>query len=130
MLVPAAAWLARGPAFNQPEEGEAKPPESRSRVQLVPLFVIGFLACVVLRTVGDALTGGTGVAADWHALMTAGQGASELFLICGMTAVGLSVSFTQMWRIGWRPLASGLLVAILVGACSLSLTLFMHHLMH
>jgi hypothetical protein len=24
-----------------------------------------------------------------------------------MTAVGLSVSFADMWRIGWRPLAAG-----------------------
>lgn len=129
-LVPAAAWFARGPAFIQPEDAEAKPAESRTRVQLVPLFVIGFIVCVVLRTLGDALTRNSAVAADWHALMTTGQGASELFLICGMTAVGLSVSFTQMWRIGWRPLASGLIVAILVGVCSLSLTLFMQHLPH
>jgi uncharacterized integral membrane protein (TIGR00698 family) len=129
LLVPAAAWFARGQAFNHSEDG-AKLPESRTRVQLVPLFVIGFIFCVVLRTVGDALTRNSGVAADWHALMTAGQGASELFLICGMTAVGLSVSFTQMWRIGWRPLASGLLVAILVGVCSLSLTLATQRLMH
>lgn len=130
LLVPAAAWLARGPAFNISEEAEAKAPESRTRVQLVPLFVIGFIACVLVRTVGDALTRTSAVAADWHRLMTAGQNASELFLICGMTAVGLSVSFTQMWRIGWRPLASGLIVAVLVGVCSLSLTLFMHHLMY
>ena len=130
LLVPAAAWLARGQAFNHSEEAEAKPLESRTRVQLVPLFVIGFIFCVVLRTLGDALTRNSGAAADWHALMTRGQDASELFLICGMTAVGLSVSFTQMWRIGWRPLASGLLVALLVGICSLSLKLFMQHLMH
>ena len=70
------------------------------------------------------------MATNWNALMTTGQSASELFLICGMTAVGLSVSFTQMWRIGWRPLASGFLVAILVGACSLSLTLAAQRLMH
>ena len=61
--------------------------------------------------------------------MIAGQNASELFLICGMTAVGLSVAFTQMWRIGWRPLAAGFLVALLVGACSLSLTLGIKHLL-
>jgi uncharacterized membrane protein YadS len=79
--------------------------------------------------VGDALTHGSGLAPQWNALTTAGQNASELFLICGMTAVGLSVSFTQMWRIGWRPLASGFLVAVLVGACSLTLTLTMRHLM-
>jgi hypothetical protein len=27
-----------------------------------------------------------------------------------------------MWRIGWRPLAAGLVVATLAGACSLLLT--------
>jgi uncharacterized membrane protein YadS len=84
----------------------------------------------VLRTLGDTLTRGSGLAQDWHALTSAGQSASELFLICGMTAVGLSVSFTQMWRIGWRPLASGLLIAILVGVCSLSLTLGAQRLLH
>ena len=128
LLVPAATWFARSQAFSSDES--AGPLESRARVQLVPLFVIGFLCCVVLRTAGDALTRGSGLAPDWHALTTAGQSASELFLICGMTAVGLSVSFTQMWRIGWRPLASGFLVAILVGVCSLSLTLATQHFMH
>jgi uncharacterized integral membrane protein (TIGR00698 family) len=128
LLVPAAAWFARGQRLASGESAE--PGESRARVQLVPLFVLGFVFCVVLRTVGDALTRGSGLAANWSALTTAGQSASELFLICGMTAVGLSVSFTQMWRIGWRPLASGFLVAILVGACSLSLTLATQRLMY
>jgi hypothetical protein len=32
-----------------------------------------------------------------------------------------------MWRIGWRPLAAGFMVATLVGVCSLSLTLCMYH---
>jgi uncharacterized integral membrane protein (TIGR00698 family) len=128
LLVPAAAWFARSQAAASDES--AAPSESRGRVQLVPLFVIGFVCFVVLRTVGDALTRGSGLAPDWNVLTTKGQKASELFLICGMTAVGLSVSFTQMWRIGWRPLVSGFLVALLVGVCSLSLTLFMQHLTH
>jgi uncharacterized integral membrane protein (TIGR00698 family) len=128
LLVPAAAWFARGQRFSAAESAPSG--ESRARVQLVPLFVLGFIFCVALRTAGDALARGSGLAPDWHALTTAGQSASELFLICGMTAVGLSVSFTQMWRIGWRPLASGFLVAILVGACSLSLTLAMQRLVH
>jgi uncharacterized integral membrane protein (TIGR00698 family) len=128
LLVPAAAWFARSQAFSADEN--AGPIDSGARVQLVPLFVVGFVCCVVVRTAGDALTQHSALAAQWHALTSAGQSASELFLICGMTAVGLSVSFTQMWRIGWRPLASGLLVAILVGVCSLSLTLATQRFMH
>jgi hypothetical protein len=35
-----------------------------------------------------------------------------------------------MWRIGWRPLAAGLAVATLVGACSLLVTLGLMHFAH
>ena len=38
-----------------------------------------------------------------------------------------SVSFLDMWRIGWRPLAAGFIVATLVGACSLTLTSMLLH---
>jgi uncharacterized integral membrane protein (TIGR00698 family) len=127
LIVPAAAWFARGE--RSADGANAAPGNGAAGVRLVPLFVLGFVSCVVLRTVGDALTHGSGFDANWRAAMTAGQNASELFLICGMTAVGLSVSFTQMWRIGWRPLASGFAVAILVGVTSLSLTLGLLHFM-
>jgi len=43
-----------------------------------------------------------------------------------MTALGLSVSVGEMWRIGWRPLAAGWLVAVLVVTCSLGLNLLEH----
>jgi len=128
LIVPAAAWFARGQ--RQAADETAARGEDGARVRLVPLFVLGFVFCVLLRTAGDALARGSGFDATWHTVTTAGQSASELFLICGMTAVGLSVSFTQMWRIGWRPLASGFMVAILVGATSLSLTLGIQHFTH
>jgi uncharacterized membrane protein YadS len=90
----------------------------------VPFFVFAFILFVIVRTVGDSMFHAD--APMWHAVVNAGQSASELFLVCGMTAVGLSVSFIDMWRIGWRPLAAGFLVATLVGICSLTLTLGMH----
>ncbi len=120
VLIPAAAWLTRR-AEGPQADGESR---QRSRESVVPFFVFAFILCVILRTAGDSVF--QAEAATWHAAVNAGQTASELFLICGMTAVGLSVSFTDMWRIGWRPLAAGFLVATLVGACSLSLTLCMH----
>jgi uncharacterized integral membrane protein (TIGR00698 family) len=127
VLVPAAAWLAR---TRRLEAGDAQAEVApAARVQLVPFFVIGFVGCVLLRTAGDILTRGTPLAPSWHDAMIAGQDASELFLICGMSAVGLSVAFNQMWRIGWRPLAAGLLVALLVGLCSLSVTTGIAHLL-
>jgi len=83
------------------------------------MFVLAFLGCILLRTAGDALLHG---GALWQTIINSGYTASDLFLTCGMTAVGLSVSFGDLWRIGWRPLAAGFAVATLVGACSLGLT--------
>jgi uncharacterized integral membrane protein (TIGR00698 family) len=119
VLIPLAAWLARR------HESEAQPGAGAgARPTLVPLFVLGFIGFIVLRTLGDTLWHGTTL---WTHVIDTGYTGSDLFLTCGMTAVGLSVSFTDMWRIGWRPLAAGLVVALLVGACSLLLTLSLLH---
>jgi uncharacterized integral membrane protein (TIGR00698 family) len=120
ILIPAAAWFMR----NEPSD-EAGAKAKTSLAKAVPLFVIAFLILVVLRTIGDAYFTGTSTAGEWSALVNAGSGASQLLLTCGMTAVGLSVSFTQMRSVGWRPLAAGFAIATIVGCCSLILTRLM-----
>jgi uncharacterized integral membrane protein (TIGR00698 family) len=126
VLIPAAAWLTqRHERTAQQQAGADQATASGARPALVPLFVLGFIAFIVVRTAGDALFHAP--APLWQSLVNTGYGASDLFLTCGMTAVGLSVSFTDMWRIGWRPLAAGLVVATLVGACSLLLTSALLH---
>ena len=125
VLIPLAAWRERA-SVRAPSAHEAPHPAGLAgSVQLVPLFVLAFLGCILLRTVGDALA--SPGSALWQALIDTGYTASDLFLTCGMTAVGLSVDFTDMWRIGWRPLVAGLLVATLVGVCSLTLNSFLLH---
>lgn len=132
VLIPLAAWLtqrhearSRYAAAGQEEGGAAPAGGLSGSVRLVPLFVLGFLACIIVRTAGDAvMPAGSQL---WQALIHTGYTASDLLLTCGMTAVGLSVSFTDMWRIGWRPLAAGFAVATLVGGCSLALTSGMLH---
>jgi uncharacterized membrane protein YadS len=129
VLIPAAAWWVQrhegAAAGTRPLDGthgsdNGSAVLTRSRPPVLPLFVLGFIGFIVVRTVGDALHGAAG--SMWPAIVNTGYTASEVFLTCGMTAVGLSVSFTDMWRIGWRPLAAGFVVAILVGSCSLLLT--------
>jgi uncharacterized integral membrane protein (TIGR00698 family) len=124
VLIPLAAWLTQRAEEREscaagPNTAVAAP---AARAQLVPFFVLAFVGFIVLRTLGDALFSSAG---GWQAVISTGYTASDLFLTCGMTAVGLSVSFTDMWRIGWRPLAAGLVVATLVGSCSLLLNLGM-----
>jgi len=125
VLVPTAGWLVQR---HETKAGGAAPDArgtSRPRPPLVPFFVLAFIGFIVVRTVGDALSGAS--TPLWRALINTGYTASDLFLTCGMTALGLSVSFTDMWRIGWRPLAAGFVVATLVGSCSLLLTCGMAH---
>jgi uncharacterized integral membrane protein (TIGR00698 family) len=130
VLVPLAAWLTRRHGADGGDEHAAEPRHAglAPHARLVPTFVLAFLAFIAVRSAGDALPGAQG--ALWQAVVHTGYTASDLFLTCGMTAVGLSVSFTDMWRIGWRPLAAGLVVASLVGACSLTLTLTLLHFAH
>jgi uncharacterized integral membrane protein (TIGR00698 family) len=126
VFIPLAAWLVRRHEARASEaaaagEGHGLAPHA----QLVPMFVLAFIGFIILRTAGDSLFAAHGD--TWQAVINTGNTASELFLTCGMTAVGLSVSFNDMWRIGWRPLAAGFAVASLVGACSLTLTLTLLH---
>jgi uncharacterized membrane protein YadS len=93
----------------------------------VPLLVLAFVGFIVVRTAGDALLHSS---PPWQAVVNTGYTASDVFLTCGMTAVGLSVAFIDMWRIGWRPLGAGLVVATLVGGCSLLVTLALLHFAH
>jgi len=130
VLIPLAAWLVHRHESRErlsapaPHAAEHQPAGLSGHVQLVPMFVLAFLGCILLRTAGDALLHG---GALWQALINTGYTASDLFLTCGMTAVGLSVSFSDLWRIGWRPLAAGFTVATLVGGCSLALTTALLH---
>jgi uncharacterized integral membrane protein (TIGR00698 family) len=131
VLIPAAAWWAQRYEQQGVSAAPARDATAASgaaggaRPPLVPLFVLAFMGFILVRTAGDALFGAA--ASPWPALVNTGYTASDLFLTCGMTAVGLSVSFSDMWRIGWRPLAAGLVVATLVGSCSLLLTWGMAH---
>jgi len=122
VLIPSAAWLVRRheSRTSGPVSGMAGAPAG-----LVPMFVLAFVGFIIVRTAGDALWSASAL---WPHVVDTGYTASDLFLTCGMTAVGLSVSFTDMWRIGWRPLAAGFVVATLVGACSLLLTIGLLHL--
>jgi uncharacterized integral membrane protein (TIGR00698 family) len=123
ILVPLMAWSARKRTDSAPTEHSTMRSES-----MIPAFVIWFVVFVIARTLGDQL-----VASDAHAQQLWLQGisasllVSDLFLVCGMTAVGLSVSLSQMYQVGFRPICAALIIAIATGACSLGLTYALLH---
>ena len=88
----------------------------------VPQFVIWFLALVLVRTLVDRLVAANPETQQlWLQAVSTSQVMSDLFLTCGMTAVGLSVSLTQMHQVGLRPIFSALLIAAATAASSLGM---------
>jgi uncharacterized integral membrane protein (TIGR00698 family) len=116
ILVPLMAWSTR------PGMQSASSEPVASRPALVPQFVIWFVVFVLVRAVGDHLvTINTQAQQTWLQAMSAAQVMSDVFMTCGMTAVGLTVCLPQMQRIGFRPFCAAVLIAAATATCSLGM---------
>jgi uncharacterized integral membrane protein (TIGR00698 family) len=116
VVIPLMAFLYH----RRSAEGTAPPPW----YTMVPLFVIGFAAMSLLRTIGDAGARPLGVLqpSQWSAFVGATRVAAEYCLAVAMAAVGLGTSIAGLRQIGLKPLGVGLFSAVLVGAVSIALT--------
>ncbi len=90
---------------------------------MVPLFVIGFALMSLIRTAGDLQDEPFGFlsAAQWDNFVATTKTAAELCLAVAMAAVGLGTRLRQLVDIGLRPLAVGLVSALIVGVVSAAL---------
>lgn len=100
-----------------------QPAKSTSRVplhQVLPAFVLGFLALTIVRSIGDASARPFGFLerAQWVQFLHAMDRASTWFLAVVMAAVGLSTGLAQLRRLGLRPFFVGLSAALIMGAVS------------
>ncbi|HNR22805.1 MAG TPA: putative sulfate exporter family transporter [Steroidobacteraceae bacterium] len=118
VLVPLFGWLAHAETTRQPDTAS-----SARRRPLVPWFIVAFVALVVVRALGDQFVADrAALAGGWGATLDVAQTLSELFMICGMTAVGLNLSLANLGQVGMRPFAAALVIAVATAACSLGLT--------
>jgi uncharacterized integral membrane protein (TIGR00698 family) len=117
-VVPAAAWWhARAQA------GSARVRMPRF-TQAVPLFVLGFLALALLRTLGDlagAPFGGLLSSDTWRGAIASGQSLSAAGLGLAMAAIGLGTNLRTLRGLGLRPLAVGFAAALTTGAVAAAL---------
>jgi len=90
---------------------------------MVPLFVIGFAAMSLLRTVGDLGDRPLGLMDpdQWHSIIKYGKEASSYCLAIAMAGVGLGTSIRGLRSIGLKPLMLGLVSALIVGVISATL---------
>lgn len=96
--------------------------------KLFPVFVLGFLAMAIVRSIGDAgiasggLAWGRWDAAGWQAVAkTVGETWGSAALATAMAGVGLSTNLRAFRTMGLKPLYVGALSAILVAVLALAL---------
>ena len=101
------------------DEGEAAP----KWWTMIPLFVVGFACMSLVRTIGDMGDPAFGFLPvdQWNSIVGHVKEFAELCLAVAMAAVGLGTSIRGLISIGFKPLAMGLVAALLVGGVSLTL---------
>lgn len=90
---------------------------------MVPLFVIGFAAMSLLRTIGDLSERPFGLLdpGQWHAFIKLAKEVVTYCLAIAMAGVGLGTSIKGLRSIGPKPMVLALVSALLVGLISVSL---------
>jgi uncharacterized integral membrane protein (TIGR00698 family) len=93
----------------------------------LPMFVFGFLAMSLLRTIGDIGDRPFGFmrSETWSMLIGWVIATATLCLAVAMAAVGLGTSFAKLRGLGVRPLGVGLFAAVVVGCVSYALVLLL-----
>ena len=103
------------------EQKAAKKPKLS---QMIPLFVFGFVAMAMLRTVGDlGNTPFAGLLSDtqWESSIAFTTKVSSWCLTMAMASVGLGTNLKRLRSLGLKPLAAGLAAALIVGAVAAGL---------
>lgn len=102
--------------------------------KFIPLFVVGFLVSVILRTTGDMTVNHFGAAFGilssgiWEGIYQSVSSFGSTYLLgMAMAGVGLSTNFKSFKGIGLTPFYIGFIAALSVGVVSMLLiTLFGH----
>ena len=99
--------------------------------RIFPVFILGFVAMALVRTAGDALLERTGSVlgladrAGWQAAtgLVGEKIGAKYLLAMALAGVGLETRFAMFRQVGWKPLAVGMLGALVVGLAGLLMAL-------
>ena len=89
---------------------------------IFPLFVIGFLLMVIIRTIGDEIFSAQEFfinASAWKQTIALIKDFSGIFLSIAMAALGLSINIKELKDMGYKPFIVGFTAATVVGLISL-----------
>jgi uncharacterized integral membrane protein (TIGR00698 family) len=95
---------------------------------IVPMVVIGFAGMSLIRTIGDLGDTAFGLLSrvQWQSVVALFRQSAEICLAVAMASVGLGTDIRELLKIGLKPLAMGLVAALLVGGVSASLIMLLY----
>jgi len=127
VVIPLMAFYYARRALGQGEEFEG---QKTSFTKLFPLFIFGFLAFAVFRSIGDAgIQAGSKAfwlwdSAAWENIYIFIKRWAVIFMVLALAGVGLSTSYRILKGMGIKPFVVGLGAALMVGVVSL-ITIFL-----
>ena len=121
ILIPLFAFL-----YNR---GELKG-QKYSIFNIFPYFVLGFIALIILRNVGDAFFLQTNISGKemWVEFVDFVKSSAKIFLSMAMAAVGLSTNLKDLKSMGYKPFIVGFVSLLTVGVVSLTAIEFFNNL--
>ena len=93
-----------------------------SIINIFPYFVIGFIALIILRNMGDVFFLQTNINGEemWIEFVSLITSSAKIFLSMSMAAVGLSTNLKDLKSMGYKPFIVGFVSLLTVGIVSLT----------
>src|SRR6056300_1415266 len=121
IMIPLFAYL-----YNRGQTKE----KSYSIISIFPYFVLGFVAMIVFRNIGDQLFLESTASKNWSDIVDLIKLSSKIFLTMAMAAIGLSTNLRDLKSMGYKPFVVGFIAMSTVGIVSiLTIEIYSKYLM-
>ena len=91
-----------------------------SLLNIFPYFVLGFIALIIFRNIGDQIFLTENTQNIWQGVISNIKDSAKIFLSMAMAAVGLSTNLKDLKSMGYKPFIVGFIAMITVGLVSIA----------
>jgi len=110
IMIPLFAYL-----YNRGQVQE----KNYSLIKIFPYFVLGFIAMIIFRNIGDHIFLETANSKNWAETINYIQFGTKIFLTMAMAAIGLSTNLKDLKSMGYKPFLVGFIAMSTVGIVSI-----------
>ena len=110
IMIPLFAYL-----YNRGQVQE----KNYSLIKIFPYFVLGFIAMIIFRNIGDHIFLETANSKNWAETINYIQLGTKIFLTMAMAAIGLSTNLKDLRSMGYKPFLVGFIAMSTVGIVSI-----------